>query len=54
MRLGQLLGLASITAATALAAPARADVDTDFADQLHGYGIYSPRGLQRVAGQDHL
>jgi hypothetical protein len=24
--------------AAALAAPARADVDTDFANQLHGYG----------------
>jgi hypothetical protein len=38
-------GLASITAAVmvALAAPAHADVDTDFADHLHGYGIYGPR-----------
>lgn len=41
MRLGKLSGLASITAAAvALAAPAHADVDTDFANQLHGYGIY--------------
>ena len=45
MRLGKQLGaLATITAATvALAAPAHADVDTDFANQLHGYGIYGPR-----------
>lgn len=26
----------------ALAAPAHADPDTDFANQLHGYGIYGP------------
>jgi hypothetical protein len=25
------------------AAPARADVDTDFANQLHAHGIYGPR-----------
>jgi Zinc-binding dehydrogenase len=45
MRLGkQLCALASIAAATVtLAAPAHADVDTDFANQLHGYGIYGPR-----------
>jgi hypothetical protein len=33
----------SIAAGLALAAPAHADVDTDFANQLHGYGIYGPR-----------
>lgn len=27
----------------ATAAPARADVDTDFANQLHGYGIYGQK-----------
>jgi Protein of unknown function (DUF732) len=45
MRFGkQLSALAAMTAATvALAAPAHADVDTDFANQLHGYGIYGPR-----------
>jgi hypothetical protein len=30
-------------AAVFLAAPAHADVDTDFANQLHAYGIYGPR-----------
>jgi hypothetical protein len=30
-------------AAVFLAAPAHADVDTDFANQLHTYGIYGPR-----------
>jgi hypothetical protein len=36
MRLGMRVGLAWVSAAAvALAAPAHADVDTDFADQLH-------------------
>ena len=34
---------AIITVAITLAAPAHADVDTDFANQLHTYGIYGPR-----------
>lgn len=29
--------------ALALAAPARADIDTDFANELHTYGIYGQR-----------
>lgn len=38
-------GAAAFAAATALvmAVPAHADPDIDFADQLHGYGIYGPR-----------
>jgi Protein of unknown function (DUF732) len=45
MRLGkQPCVLATIAAAmVALAAPAHADVDTDFANQLHTYGIYGQR-----------
>jgi hypothetical protein len=44
MRLSKLLcAQAAIAATIALAAPAHADVDTDFANQLHGYGIYGPR-----------
>jgi len=44
MRYRKLTALASITAATvALAPPADADVDTDFANQLHTYGIYGQR-----------
>jgi hypothetical protein len=45
MRLGIRLGaLAMMTTATiTLAAPAHADVDTDFANQLHVYGIYGQR-----------
>ena len=30
-------------AAACLAAPAHADVDTDFTNQLHAYGVYGPR-----------
>jgi hypothetical protein len=44
MRYRKVSVLAAITvAAVGLAAPARADVDTDFANQLHGYGIYGQR-----------
>jgi hypothetical protein len=44
MRLG-MLGVvpAMAAAAVALASSAHADVDTDFADELHGYGIYGQR-----------
>jgi hypothetical protein len=34
---------AIVAVAIALAAPAHADNDTDFANQLHTYGIYGPR-----------
>jgi hypothetical protein len=44
MRLAAALWALGTTAATImLAAPARADVDTDFANQLHTYGIYGQR-----------
>jgi len=44
MRLAAALGAVGTTAATImLAVPARADVDTDFANQLHTYGIYGQR-----------
>jgi hypothetical protein len=38
-----LLTALLLCAAVGFAAPADADVDADFADQLHGYGIYGPR-----------
>jgi Protein of unknown function (DUF732) len=46
-------GIAAIGAATAivLAAPAHADVDTDFANQLHTYGIYGPRDYNAWLGK---
>jgi hypothetical protein len=43
MRLTKLSVLVMVGAAiVALAAPAHADQDTDFANQLHGQGIYGP------------
>ena len=43
MRLAKLLAPAMLTTAMlTLAAPAHADPDADFANQLHGYGIYGP------------
>jgi Protein of unknown function (DUF732) len=40
-----------LAAATTLAAPAHADVDTDFASQLHTYGIYGPRDYNAWLGK---
>ena len=41
MKTTMLAGI--LTAAIALAAPAHADVDTDFTNQLHAYGIYGQK-----------
>jgi hypothetical protein len=43
--------VAVVAAAVALAAPVHADVDTDFANQLHGYGIYGQRDYNAWLGQ---
>jgi hypothetical protein len=43
--------VAVVAAAVALAAPAHADVDTDFANQLHGYGVYGPRDYNAWLGK---
>lgn len=44
MRYRKLAALASVmVTAVTLAAPAHADVDTDFANQLHAYGIYGQK-----------
>ena len=51
MRLGKLVGLVSITVGLVLAAPAHADVDTDFANQLNGHGIYGPRDYNSWLGK---
>jgi hypothetical protein len=43
MRLAKLSVLAMVAAGmVTLAAPTHADPDTDFANQLHGHGIYGP------------
>ena len=44
MRLGKFCVMTAITTATIALAPlAHADVDTDFANELHGYGVYGPK-----------
>lgn len=45
------IAIAAAIAATGLAAPARADVDTDFANQLHEYGIYGQRDYNAWLGK---
>jgi hypothetical protein len=49
----KLAKLATVVAAMgiALAAPAHADVDTDFANQLHTYGIYGQRDYNAWIGK---
>jgi len=43
--------VAVVAAAVALAAPVHADVDTDFANQLHVYGVYGPRDYNAWLGK---
>jgi hypothetical protein len=42
---------AVVVAAVALASPVHADVDTDFANQLHVYGVYGPRDYNAWLGK---
>ena len=52
MRLAKLSVPALVTAAMiAVAAPAHADPDADFATQLHGYGIYGPHDYNAWLGK---
>ena len=41
----------AVAAATVLASPAHADVDTDFANELHTYGIYGQRDYNAWLGK---
>ena len=43
--------VAAAAAAVVLAVPAHADPDIDFANQLHGYGIYGPRDYNAWLGK---
>ena len=43
--------LGAVVAAVAVAAPAHADPDIDFANQLHGYGIYGQRDYNAWLGK---
>jgi Protein of unknown function (DUF732) len=38
-----MVGIAVVAAGLAFAAPAHADVDTDFTNELHTYGIYGQK-----------
>ena len=46
-----LAGVVAGGVALGLAAPAAADPDIDFADQLHGFGIYGPRDYNAWLGK---
>jgi hypothetical protein len=44
-------GIAAVAAELAFPAPAYADVDTDFADELHTYGIYDQKEYNAWIGR---
>lgn len=46
-----ILATIAIAASTVLAAPAHADPDTDFANQLHTYGIYGQKDFNAWIGK---
>src|SRR5712672_2974141 len=48
---GLALGIMVVVAGLAQAWPARADPDTDFANQLHGYGIYGQKDFNAWIGK---
>lgn len=50
-RAGLATALAAFSLAVAGAAPAHADPDTDFAGELHTYGIYGPRDFNAWIGK---
>jgi uncharacterized protein DUF732 len=46
-----MVAAAAIAAPLVLATPAHADPDIDFANQLHGFGIYGPRDYNAWIGK---
>ena len=48
---GLVLGIMVVVAGLAVAWPARADPDTDFANQLHGDGIYGQKDYNAWIGK---
>jgi len=46
-----LLEIMAIVASVAIARPAYADPDTDFANQLHAHGIYGPKDYNAWIGK---
>lgn len=51
MRTGLATAIAAVSLATAAAAPAYADPDTDFGNELHTYGIYGPKDYNAWIGK---
>lgn len=45
------IGIATVAAALTFAAPAHADVDTDFTNELHIYGIYGQKDYNAWIGK---
>ena len=46
-----IIGIAAVAAGLAFAAPAHADVDTDFTNELHIYGIYGQKDFNAWIGK---
>jgi Protein of unknown function (DUF732) len=46
-----LIGVAALAVAIGFAAPAAADPDTNFANELHTYGIYGPKDYNAWIGK---
>ena len=46
-----LLGIMVVVAGVAIAWPAHADPDTDFANELHTYGVYGPKDYTAWIGK---
>lgn len=46
-----VLGIAAVAAGLTFVAPAHANVDTDFADELHTYGIYGQKDYNAWIGK---
>lgn len=51
MRTAAACVVSGVSAAILFAVPAHADVDTDFAGRLHGYGIYGARDYNAWIGK---
>lgn len=46
-----IIGIAAVAAGLTFAAPAHADIDTDFANELHTYGIYGQKDFNAWIGK---
>ncbi|HJT94876.1 MAG TPA: DUF732 domain-containing protein [Mycobacterium sp.] len=46
-----IIGIAAVAAGLTFAAPAHADIDTDFANELHIYGIYGQKDFNAWIGK---